>query len=95
MFASAACIAIVKGYKAKRPALEVPINRALSPEAQGAIAREYWHSPTNRKVTVPRELQHVVLPAEGSPVKIVPVDLEQFYQARSMWLDRLNKVFLQ
>lgn len=95
IFGTAGCVSIVKGHRAKRAALEAFINRALSVEAQEGFARDFWHSPTNRKMKVPRELQHVVLPAEGGPVKLVPVDLDHFYQSRGAWLDRLNKILLQ
>lgn len=95
IFGTAGCVAIVKGHRAKRAAIEAFINRALSPEAQEGMARDFWHSPTNRKVTVPPELRNVVLPVEGSPVKLVPVDLDQFYRDKPVWLDRMNKVLLQ
>jgi putative spermidine/putrescine transport system substrate-binding protein len=95
IFGTPGCVSIVKGHKAKRATLEAFINRVLSPEAQAGYMRDFWHSPTNRKVSVPREFQHVALPPEGSPVKLVPVDLDHFYQARGQWLDRLNKTLLQ
>lgn len=95
IFGTPGCVSIVKGHRAKRAVIEAFINRALSPEAQQGIARDFWHSPTNRQVTVPPELRQVVLPVDGSPVKLVPVDLDQFYQAKPVWLDRLNKALLQ
>ena len=95
IFGTPGCVSIVKGYKAKRPVLEAFINRVLSPEAQAGFARDFWHSPTNRKVAIPRELQNVSLPAEGSSVKLVPVDLDHFYQNKAQWLDRLSKTLLQ
>ncbi len=95
IFGTPGCVSIVKGHRTKRAVLEAFINRALSPEAQDGIARDFWYSPTNRKVVVPAELRHAVLPAEGSPIKLVPVDLDHFYQVRSTWLDRMNKTLLQ
>lgn len=95
IFGSNGCIAVVKGHKAPTAALNELINRALSPDAQLGIATEFWQSPTNRKVKIPDDLKQVVIPAEGSPFKIIPVDLDAFYANRSSLIDRLNKVLLQ
>lgn len=94
IFGTPGSVAIVKGHKAPTAALEDLVNRALSPEAQLGIAKDYWHSPTNRKVKVPDDLKRVVIPAEGSDFKIIPVDLDAFYANRSSLIDRLNKVLL-
>jgi putative spermidine/putrescine transport system substrate-binding protein len=95
IFGSTACVAIVKGHKAKREALDAFVNRALSVQAQQGIAQEFFESPTNRKVRVPNELLRYVLPAEGSPVKLIDYNLEEFYKNKDSLLDKLNKVLLQ
>jgi putative spermidine/putrescine transport system substrate-binding protein len=95
VFGSPACISIVKGHKAPIEALNDLVNRALSPEAQLGIAKDFWLSPTNRKVKIPDEIKQVVIPAEGSPIKLIPVDLDAFYANRSSLIERLSKVLLQ
>jgi putative spermidine/putrescine transport system substrate-binding protein len=95
VFGTAGCAGIVKGHRAPRELLDRFINRALSVEAQRGFARDFWYSPTNRKVEIADDLKHIVLPAEGSPVKLVPVDLVAFHQRKAEMLDRLNKLFLQ
>jgi putative spermidine/putrescine transport system substrate-binding protein len=95
IFSTPGCVSIVKGHRAKRPALDAFIDYALKPEAQEKIAREFWWGPTNRKARVAADLRHVVLPAEGGTAKVAPVDLDHFFQVKPVWLDRLNKVLLQ
>jgi putative spermidine/putrescine transport system substrate-binding protein len=95
IFATPGCVSIVKGHKASAELLHVFIDYALSPEAQLGFAKDFWQSPTNRKVKVPDDIKHIVLPAEGSAVKNIPVDLEAFHQSKAANLEKLNKIFLQ
>jgi putative spermidine/putrescine transport system substrate-binding protein len=92
IFGTPGCISIVKGHKAQREAINAFIDRALSPQAQLGIATDFWYSPTSRKVAIPDNLKQVVLPAEGSSVELVKVDLEKFHRDRSAMLERLNKI---
>jgi len=94
VFGTPGCVSIVKGHRAKRAAIEAFINQTLNPEAQLEYARNFWHSPTNRKVVVPPELRSVIVPAEGGSTKLVPVDLDNFYENKGKWLERLNKILL-
>jgi putative spermidine/putrescine transport system substrate-binding protein len=94
IFASAGCIAIVKGHQAPREALNDLINRTLDPEVQAAIAKEYWQSPTNRKVKLPSELQGIVFHPE-SDVKVIDIDLIKFDENKQEMLERLNMVLMQ
>jgi putative spermidine/putrescine transport system substrate-binding protein len=95
IFATPGCASIVKGHNAPTELINTFINIALSPEAQLGFIKDFWQSPTNRKVVLPDEAKRFVQPAEGSAVKNIPVDLEAFHAAKAQNLEKLNKVFLQ
>lgn len=95
IFATPGCVSIVKGHKAPKELVHIFVNQALDAQAQLGIANDFWYSPTNKNVKVPENLRHVVLAADGSGAKVIPVDLDVLHRDRAANTEKLNKIFLQ
>lgn len=95
IFATPGCVSIVKGHKAPTELAYIFVNHALDAQAQLGIATDFWYSPTNTKVKVPDNLLHVVLAADGTGAKVLPVDLDSFHKEKAANTEKLNKIFLQ
>lgn len=93
--ATPGCVAIVKGHKAPTDLVHIFVNQALDAQAQLGIAKDFWYSPTNKKVKVPDDLRHVVLAADGTGAKVIPTDLEVFHREKAANTEKLNKIFMQ
>ena len=48
-------------HRALREHIDILVNYALSVEAQTGFVRNFWYSPTNRKVEVTRDLSESLL----------------------------------
>jgi putative spermidine/putrescine transport system substrate-binding protein len=85
------CAGIPKGHPGSQELAELFINRALSVQAQTALASGLWWGPTNRNVKVsdPSATDNILLPSDFG--RVVHVDVPALVKVRQEWINRYNE----
>ena len=91
VFTTPACAAITKGHPAATELCELFIGRALSVQAQEAMANGLWYGPTNRNVKLgdPAITDNLVMPDDFG--KVIPVDVPALTLVRQEWITRYDQ----
>jgi putative spermidine/putrescine transport system substrate-binding protein len=91
VYTTPAVATIPKGHPGPQELAELFINRALSVEAQAAMAKGLWYGPTNKKVKLDDKglTENLVMPENFKSV--VPVDVPALAKVRQEWITRYDQ----
>ena len=91
IFTTPACCAIPEGHPGPQELAELFIDRALSAEAQTAMAKGLWYGPTNRKVKLDdiSLTSNLVMPDDFD--RVISVDVPELAKVRQDWILRYDQ----
>lgn len=91
IFTTPACCAIPEGHPGSQELAELFIDRALSAEAQTAMAEGLWYGPTNRKVKLDDVslTTNLVMPDDFD--RVISVDVPELAKVRQDWILRYDQ----
>lgn len=88
-------IGVAAGTKVREAALKY-IDAMISPEAGEAVARKLFYASGNRKMELPDDVARLVYPYGDDAVSNLNVpDWQAISNARSGWMERWNRSFVQ